>query len=151
MGISPHAGLPGARLQYVVVDLEKFYPEGLKRMKTKWSKATGLEQYEEVEPAGYLIYCPRGHAIRLKNDKQLKQYNLDRQPRIVNMQGLLDPNSDVGKLMFAQDQESRENSMNILRGHVIKLATYKSGPNIMPEMAVVYTAKALGEEVEEAA
>ena len=84
-------------------------------------------------PAGNLVYFPRGHVLRL-SDEQLVHYNLNKKPRMINLQGLHDPESPVGKMMMAQDDATRANAYNDLEQAVMHLAIAKSGPVIMPEM-----------------
>ena len=79
------------------------------------------------EPAGFLVYFPRGHVIRIKDEKQLRHYKLNREPEIVNLNGLADRNSPLGKLMFSQDDAVRRNAMVDLEQQVIKMAEIKSG------------------------
>jgi hypothetical protein len=125
-------GMTGARLAYVVVDLSETVGT-VKRPVTSWTKKDGLKTKMVEEPAGYLVYFPRGHVIRLKDKESLRQYGLDRQPPIVNLQGLNDPNSPIGRLLMSQDEGSRRGAMETMEKQVIRLATAKTGPVLMPE------------------
>lgn len=118
----------GARLAYVVRKLEGT----VMRPVTKWDRKTGLTTKMEKQDAGYIVYFPRGHVLRLNAD-QLKQYQLDGTPQIINMQGLHHPKSPMGKLMSAQDDATRKGAMNDLEEAVVQLATRKTGNLIMPE------------------
>jgi hypothetical protein len=125
-------GTQGARLAYVVVDLHESVGT-VKRPVTTWTKKDGLKTKTVEEPAGYLVYFPRGHVIRLKNKEELRHYGLDGQPPIVNLQGLNDPNSPIGRLLLSQDEGARRGAMETMEKQVIRLATAKTGPVLMPE------------------
>jgi len=127
MAIGPM--MPGTRLSFVVVKLDGT----LTRQITTWTKKEGLVKKEMPVPAGNLVYFPRGHVLRL-SDEQLVHYNLNKKPRMINLQGLHDPESPVGKMMMAQDDATRANAYNDLEQAVMHLAIAKSGPVIMPEM-----------------
>jgi hypothetical protein len=122
----------GARLAYVVVDLHETVGT-VKRPVTTWTKKDGLKTKMEEEPAGYLVYFPRGHVIRCKDKETLRQYGLDGRPPIVNLQGLNDPNSPIGRMLMAQDEGTRRGAMESMEKQVIRLATAKTGPVLMPE------------------
>lgn len=120
--------MTGARLSYVVVEQEGT----VRRHVHKWKKGgLGISVIDVEEPAGFLVYFPRGHVIRIKDKKELHHYKLDREPQIVNMQGLSDRNSPLGKLMFAQDESVRRTAMYDLEKQVIALAEVKSGKIII--------------------
>jgi hypothetical protein len=121
--------MPGGRLSFVAVELEGT----LKRETCKYIKGKGLVRKEESVPAGYLVYFPRGHVLRL-NEEQMKHYGLHRKPRIINMAGLHDPDSPIGKMMAAQNDAERAGAYKNLEQAVMQLAIAKSGPIIMPEM-----------------
>jgi len=74
----------GARLAYVVVDLHQSVGT-VKRPVTTWTKKDGLKTKMVEEPAGYLVYFPRGHVIRCKDKETLRQYGLDGMPPIINL------------------------------------------------------------------
>jgi len=59
---------------------------------------------------------------------------LNKKPRMINMQGLHDPESPLGKMLAAQDDAARADAYNDLEQAVMHLAIAKSGPVIMPEM-----------------
>lgn len=113
----------GARLAYLVVEMEGT----VRRPVHKWTKAKGLTVVDAEEPAGYLVYCPRGHVVRLKDRKALKQYGVSEEAPIVNIAGLQDPNSKVGKMMRSQDAEVRRKGYADLEKQVQQLAQAKSG------------------------
>lgn len=125
-------GTNGARLAYVVVDLSETIGT-LKREVSTWTRNGGLQKKIVEEPAGYMVYFPRGHAIRLRNKEELRHYNLLGRPPIVNLQGLNDPNSPIGRMLMGQDENSRRGAMETLEQQVIKLATAKTGPILLPE------------------
>lgn len=122
----------GARLSYVVIPLE----DDLEREVTVWTKETGLTKQMRSEPAGYLVFFPRGHVMRIRTEAELAHYGLDKDPKFMDMKGLYDPNTAVGKLFSSQDEDERAASYRQLEAHVIQLATAKSGRgSIMPEQA----------------
>lgn len=122
----------GARLAYVVVDLHQSVGT-VKRPVTTWTKKDGLKTKMVEEPAGYLVYFPRGHVIRCKDKETLRQYGLDGMPPIINLQGLNDPNSPIGRMLMSQNEDSRRGAMESMEKQVIRLATAKTGPVLMPE------------------
>jgi hypothetical protein len=120
----------GARLSYVVVKLEGT----VKRSVTRWDKKKREIVKEFIDqPAGYMVYFPMGHCLRMRDKAQLKQYNLHRKPRIINLEGLHDPNSPIGKMMMADDDEIRRGAYADLEKLVIRMATAKTGSVLMPE------------------
>lgn len=123
--------IPGARLSFVVVDLKDMGQ--IEREVVHFEKGKGLVREMKTQDAGYMVYFPRGHAIRIRNDEELRRYGFHREPRIINMTGLSDPNSPVGKMMMAQDDEIRKGAYADLEKMVIRLATAKSGNVLMPE------------------
>ncbi len=123
------AAMTGARLAYVVRPLEG----KVKRTISVWVPGEGIVQKEVDEPAGFMVYFPRGHVLRFKDKKQLTQYQLDKKPFMVNMEGLSDPNSLAGKLFMGQSDEIRKGAYADLEAQVIALATAKTGGNLMPE------------------
>jgi hypothetical protein len=125
-------GTQGARLAFVVVDLSETVGT-VKRPVTTWTRKDGLKTKMVEEPAGFLVYFPRGHVIRLKDKEELRRYGLDGQPPIVNLQGLNDPNSPIGRMLLSQDEGARRGAMETMEKQVIRLATAKTGPVLMPE------------------
>jgi hypothetical protein len=117
------AQMAGARLAYVVVPQEG----SVRRNVHKWTKGKGVVVTSIEEPAGFLVYFPRGHVIRIRDKKELRHYKLDKDPQIVNLQGLNDPNSPIGKLMMAQDESSRTLAMANIQKSVMQLAQAQSG------------------------
>jgi hypothetical protein len=71
--------LKGSRLAYVVVKQEG----SVKREKHYWSK-DGIKKKLVDEDAGYLVYFPRGHAIRIKSLARLRHYQLHKSLRSFN-------------------------------------------------------------------
>jgi hypothetical protein len=115
MGIS--GILNGSRLAYVVVKQEG----SVKREKHYWTK-DGIKKKLVDEDAGYLVYFPRGHAIRIRNLAKLRHYQLHKEPRIIQLEGLNDPNSPLGKMFLSQDPMLRSASYRELEQMVINLA-----------------------------
>ena len=109
--------LKGSRLAYVVVKQEG----SVKREKHYWSK-DGIKKKLVDEDAGYLVYFPRGHAIRVKSLAMLRHYQLHKEPRIIQLEGLNDPNSPLGKMFLSQDPHLRQASYRELEQMVINLA-----------------------------
>lgn len=122
----------GARLAYVVVDLAETIGT-VKREVTKWTKAKGLHKEMVEEPAGFLVYFPRGHVIRFRTKEELRHYGLDGKPPIINLEGLSDPRSAIGAMLFGQDEMARRGAYESLEKQVIRLATAMTGPIVMPE------------------
>jgi hypothetical protein len=109
--------LKGSRLAYVVVKQDG----AVKREKHYWSK-DGIKKKLVDEDAGYLVYFPRGHAIRVKSLAMLRHYQLHKEPRIIQLEGLNDPNSPLGKMFLSQDPHLRQASYRELEQMVINLA-----------------------------
>lgn len=115
----------GARLAYLVVQLEGT----VRRPVSKYDKRGGkglVTTYVE-EPAGYMVYFPRGHVIRLKDRKDLKHYGLSEDAPIINIQGLQDPNSKIGKMLRSQEEAVRRQGYADLEKQVMQLAQATSG------------------------
>lgn len=130
MPVADIRGQSGARLAYVVVKLNGT----VKRDQTRFEPGKGLQTVPTEEDAGFLVYFPRGHVLRLTKD-QLKEYNLrENEAPIINMAGLSDPNSTIGRMMASQDAETRRGAWRTMEEQVIKLATAKTGPILTPEM-----------------
>lgn len=132
----------GTRLAYTVVKLEgtverdvcEYVTPSNATKKANGRKARAGIVFKKITvPAGYLVYFPRGHVIRFRDEDHLAQYGLDKQPNVINMQGLHNPNSPIGKLMLAQDEQGRRGAYENMEQQVIRLATAKTGPVIMPE------------------
>jgi hypothetical protein len=110
--------LNGSRLAYVVVKQDG----SVKREKHFWTKE-GIKKKLVDEDAGYLVYFPRGHAIRVKSLSMLRHYRLHKEPRIIQLEGLNDPNSPLGKMFLSQDPQLRMASYHELEQMVIDLAS----------------------------
>lgn len=115
-----HGVLKGSRLAFVVVKQEG----NVKREKCYWNK-DGIKKKLVDEDAGYLVYFPRGHAIRVKNLSRLRHYQLHKEPPIIQLDGLNDPNSPLGKMFMSQDPMLRMASYRELEQMVIDLASAK--------------------------
>ena len=117
------AYMVGSRLAYVVVPLDG----QVTRKVNTWTKKAGItEKYVEQE-AGFLVYFPRGHVLRIKDKAQLRHYRLDHAPKVINLEGLNDPNSPIGKMMMSQDEMQRRGAYQSLEEQVIRLAEAKAG------------------------
>ena len=120
----------GARLAYVVVKLKGT----LRRNQTRYEPGKGLQTVPIDEEAGYMVYFPRGHVVRMRTQEDLDHYNLrEGEAPIINMQGLSDPNSPIGRMLSAQDDATRKGAWRTMEDQVIRLATAKTGVVIMPE------------------
>jgi hypothetical protein len=119
----------GARLAYVVVPLEGT----VTRSQTRWSKDEGIHQEDVEEPAGYLIFFPRGHCLRLRSEAELARYGLDRDPKFVDLKGIHDPNTNIGRIFGNQEEHIRQAAYEALERATINLATAKTGKQVMPE------------------
>jgi hypothetical protein len=136
------ANMVGARLAFVVRELHGT----VKREKCRLvlSKKGGGKQRDQFEwkkemvdePAGYMVYFPRGHVVRVPTRQLLEHYNLHLKPRIINLDGLTDPNSPLGRVMMAQDNSARAGAMTDMETLVIQMACAKTGPQLMPEQVV---------------
>jgi len=120
--------MQGARLAYAVRKIEG----DVERERAVYDKEKGLTRKMVREPGGYMVYFPRGHVLRL-SEALLKQYRLDRPANIINMEGLYDPNSPLGKLLMAEDEGGRTMAFKQLEEMCIRMATVKTGPIVMPE------------------
>jgi hypothetical protein len=137
------AATNGGRLSFVVVPLDM--PEVMRDVCIMEEKSSGknkdgtprvmhtLTRKQQKEPAGFMVYFPRGHAIRVRTKADLERYGLDKKPHIINIEGLQDPNSPLGRLIVEQDQAARAGAYADLQKAVIALATRKSGNVLMPE------------------
>jgi hypothetical protein len=45
----------------------------------------GFEYRVEAKPAGYMVFFPRGHSIRVRNTNELKRLGFHKQPGLVDM------------------------------------------------------------------
>lgn len=120
---------PGARLEYVVVPLEG----EVTRKHRKWEPGKGFYDEDVLEPAGFLVFFPKGHNLRLKTLDELEFYGLTNDPRFANMTGLHDPNSAIGKLLTESEPLARQAAYRELEKLTIRLSTAKN-KNIMPEL-----------------
>jgi hypothetical protein len=127
--MSVQATVNGSRLAYVVVPIEGKVMRPIHR----YTKDKGIIVKDEPQDGGFLVYFPRGHVLRIRDQAQLKLYKLDKKPRVINLQGLNDPNSPIGQLMAAQDDQARQGAMVNMERQVIQLATAKTGKVQMPE------------------
>jgi len=125
--------IPGARFSHVVVKIDAKVTRTAYKFEKDKKGMQHLVPYEKEQDGGFMVYFPRGHAIRIPNEEMLKHYGLHREPRIINMSGLHDPNSPVGKMLLAQDQETRDAGYEDLKKMVVRLATARSGNVLMPE------------------
>lgn len=132
----------GSRLAYVVVPLEgkvmRDVIELVEKPAGRYKDGTvrntfSMKRVPKEQPAGFMVYFPRGHALRFRDMEHLKQYGLDRKPHIINLEGLNDPNSPIGRLLAEQDDNARRGAFQTLEQSVIKLATAKTGHILMPE------------------
>lgn len=126
--------MSGSRLEFVVVPLDGEVVRYHTRFEGKKKNgATGRGLYKErvSEPAGFMVYFPRGHALRFRDMAELKRYRLNREPKFINLQGLNDPNSPIGKVLAAQDDKARAGAMKDLQQFVIDLATAKTGKELL--------------------
>lgn len=117
-----------ARLAFAVVQLVGT----VKREVCTFEKGAGLVKKLVDEDAGYLVYFPKGHVLRL-TEEQLKFHGLDKKAAFVDMSEMHDPNSSIGQLFLAQSQEDRNTAWDMLEDEVIALATAKSGADVLPE------------------
>lgn len=136
------ANMIGARLSYVVRELQGTVKrEKVRLVLAKKGGGKSRDQFEwkremTDEPAGYMVYFPRGHVMRVPTKQILEHYNLHMKPRIINLEGLTDPNSPLGRVMLAQDNDARAGAMIDMETMVIQMACAKTGPQLMPEQII---------------
>ena len=127
-------GLAGARLSFVVRHMKG----KIKRAICSYNKdAGGISQKVTEVPAGYIVYFPMGHAIHVKDEQTLKKLGFDKKPRILDMDGIHDPNSPLGQLMTEQKEEKRAGAYQDMEQQVINLVTHKCGPIVMGQIEEV--------------
>lgn len=123
------AMMKGTRLEFVVVPLEGKVTRIKHIMKpaVAGKNADGTKRYMHTmeqqaveEDAGFMVYFPRGHALRL-NKAQLKHYGLERDPNIINLEGLQDRSTPLGQLFMKQDKDGRSLAYAQLEKQVIQL------------------------------
>lgn len=117
--------MSGTRLAYVVVPQEGV----VTRQYTIWDKKQKkIVREAREEPAGYLVYMPRGHVIRIRDLKTLRHYKIDPDNApLINLEGLADPRTPLGKLMLSQDADSRIKAMDELKMQVIRMTESVAG------------------------
>src|SRR5262245_4763249 len=92
----------GGRLAYVVVPLKGSLDREVvtfKRTKCGTDKqghpiyTNEMVREMRKEPAGYMVYFPRGHVVRFRTKEDLAHHNLrlDGGPQLVDVRGLADP------------------------------------------------------------
>ena len=135
-----NVGMAGGRLAYVSVPLEgtvkRFrYVLEPREIGVGKNKRTLFDRRKVLqdEPAGFMVYFPRGHCIRVKTAKQLRHYKLDRPPHIIDLAGLVDTNSPLGKLLTSQDEAERRGAFQKLEDKVIRLVRIRAGADTVPE------------------
>ncbi len=125
--------MENARLQYVVVPIDKKVKRLVhKLIETKKATMHSKAKFElkvelQEQDGGFLVYFPRGHVLRMKDKKALKQYGLDLPPKIINADDLL------GSLIGADTEEKRKLVTMSLEKRVIALATRVTGPVTVPD------------------
>lgn len=116
----------GTRLAYVAVPIDGT----VTRTVCTWDKMHGIRHKSIVQPGGFMVYFPQGHSLRLSK-KELKHYHIDGEAPMLDMKQSYNPNSPIGKLLMAQDEAARKGAFKSLEQMVIKMATRKSGPNVL--------------------
>ena len=133
----------GTRLAYVVVPLEGEVERPQYQMVARQIGFSSdgrtprftheMKQIMKKEPAGFMVYFPRGHAIRIRTREELREFNLDVEDiPLVSLTGLNDPKSEIGKLLSAQDDKQRKVAWDSLENKTIRLATARTGTVLMP-------------------
>lgn len=124
-----YSPVQGARLAYVVKKLEG----KIKRTNFKFNRRNGkIEPYEVEEDAGFLVFFPRGHYLRVRTREDLIKYKLNYKPSVISMTGLLDPKSPVGKLMAAQDEGERAKAWEDMEADIAAIVRKNVGPMSIP-------------------
>lgn len=123
------AVLKGTRLEFVIVPIEENVKRKQFRLvpvgKGRDGRPLRHERKEEIveQPGGYMVYFPRGHCIRLKDKKELARYRLDREAKIISLEGLYDPNTPLGQMISSQDETARGRAFQSLEQKVINAVT----------------------------
>lgn len=142
--MSIQASMNGTRLAYVVIPLEPFLKsKTVKREKIvfeekKWKNGKTTYPMKRVmqdEPAGFMVYFPRGHCLRIRDEEHLAHYGLDKPAEYINLDGMFAKDSPASKLLTEQDEKKRRGIFESLEQQVIKLATAKSGKVVLKEQA----------------
>lgn len=75
---------------------------------------THIQKVETVkEDAGYMVYFPRGHSIRVRDDAELKRLGLDRNPHLSDPTGQMS-DEDIAR-MTAGNMSLKEQSAVLVR------------------------------------
>lgn len=78
--------MQGQRLPYVVVKLDG----EVKTVHHKFNRRTGkVEAVDAKEPAGFLVFYPRGHYLRIRTGEELIKYGLSKKPAPISQDGTL--------------------------------------------------------------
>ena len=126
--------MQGARLSFVVRAIKG----KIKREICSYSKdAGGIRKAIKEVSAGFIVYFPMGHAIRVKDAHTLKELGFDKKPQILDMDGIHDPNSPLGQLMTEQNEEKRAGAYLDMEQQVVNLVTRKCGPITVGEIEEV--------------
>lgn len=143
MDVSQMRNASGARLAYVIIKIEEklereqYTIDRKKVGLTSDGKPRYMNDMKKLmveEPGGYMVYFPRGHVLRMRTLDDLEHYGLKKgEAPVINLSGLNDPHSAIGKLLRAQDNAGRADAWSAMEQMVIKLACAKTGPIIMPE------------------
>ena len=79
------------------------------------------------QPGGFMVYFPKGHALRM-TEVQLKRYGLKKTGAgIVDLEGLID--GKLAEKVFAESDEADRNKL--MERRTIALATKKTGTNLL--------------------
>lgn len=115
-------GMKGPRLEFVVRELKGEVKKPHHSMKGK-----KIETVLAPEPAGYLVYMPNGQSYRLTKEELVKR-GFDRQPSIINFEGVQDTKSPAGRYKFAMDDKTRKIAWRALEDEVVKACVRRHGP-----------------------
>jgi hypothetical protein len=108
--------------------------EKVTRYITKWTREKGLHEEAQEQPGGFMVYFPRGHALRM-TDKELVRHKLNKRAKlIVDMSQLYDPESAIGKVFLAQTENERASSWKDLERQVVALATVRTGNQLLTKI-----------------
>lgn len=134
------ANTVGARLAYVVREIpgtvKREVFEMVETKKAQYGKKATHEMKKVLKdvPAGYMVYFPRGHAMRIPNKKTLEFYGLDKPARIINAENILaDPNSPLARMMTEQTEQGRMGAKLDVERMTIQMAVSKTGPIVQLE------------------
>lgn len=115
--------LTGGRLAYVTVPIKGKYMREICHYET----GKGIVRETVKADAGYMVYFPQGHALHIRTREQLEVHGFDETAEIINMEGMHDPKSPLGKLYLSQNEAARKQAFRDLENEVITVVERGAG------------------------